>query len=91
MKGNRKTTTIKLLKTAYELHRTIPSAAGTSYPQVYEPQKGDGHDVTDLKHKFLRENIGLVQQNVFLFDDSIRNNIMYGIPTTTEKRMFRRI
>ncbi len=26
------------------------------------PQKGDGHNVTDLKQKFLRENIGFVQQ-----------------------------
>lgn len=82
---------MKLLKTAYDLHRTIPSTAGISYSQVYEPQKGDRHYVTDLKQKFLRENIGLVQQNVFLFDDSIRSNIMYGMPTATEKEMFKRL
>jgi len=60
-------------------------------PRFYEPQKGyitiDGHDVMDLKQRFLRENIGLVQQNVFLFDDTIRNNIMYGRPDATEEEM----
>lgn len=60
-------------------------------PRFYEPEKGcitfDGHDVMDLKQRFLRENIGLVQQNVFLFDGTIRNNIMYGKPMATEEEM----
>ncbi len=42
----------------------------------------------DLKQKFLREHIGLVQQNVFLFDGTIRDNIMYGKPEATEEEMF---
>jgi ATP-binding cassette subfamily B multidrug efflux pump len=41
----------------------------------------------DLKQKFLRENIGIVQQNVFLFDSTIRDNIMYGRPDATEEQM----
>jgi ATP-binding cassette subfamily B protein len=41
----------------------------------------------DLKQKFLRENIGLVQQNVFLFDSSIRDNIMYGDPNASEEQL----
>ena len=60
-------------------------------PRFYEPQKGcitfDGHDIMDLKQRFLRENIGLVQQNVFLFDGTIRDNIMYGKPEATEEEM----
>ncbi len=60
-------------------------------PRFYEPQKGciifDGHDIMDLKQQFLRENIGLVQQNVFLFDGTIRENIMYGKPMATEEDM----
>ncbi|MFO8184901.1 MAG: ABC transporter ATP-binding protein [Candidatus Aegiribacteria sp.] len=60
-------------------------------PRFYELQKGtitiDGHDVMNLKQKFLRENIGLVQQNVFLFDDTVRNNIMYGRPEASEDDM----
>jgi ATP-binding cassette, subfamily B, bacterial len=53
-------------------------------PRFYEPSSGqiliDGFDIMDLKQKFLRENIGIVQQNVFLFDSSIRENIQYGNP-----------
>ncbi|HDS02353.1 MAG TPA: ABC transporter ATP-binding protein [Firmicutes bacterium] len=60
-------------------------------PRFYEPQKGkitiDGHDIMDLKQRFLRENIGLVQQNIFLFDGTIRENIMYGKPLATEEQM----
>lgn len=60
-------------------------------PRFYEPLKGtvsiDGHDVMKLQQRFLRENIGLVQQNVFLFDDTIRENIMYGKPEATEEEM----
>ncbi len=60
-------------------------------PRFYEPQKGsitfDGHDIMDLKQHFLRENIGLVQQNVFLFDGTIRDNIMYGKPMATDEEM----
>ena len=60
-------------------------------PRFYEPQKGsitfDSHDIMDLKQYFLRENIGLVQQNVFLFDGTIRENIMYGKPNATENEM----
>ncbi|AQT69708.1 Putative multidrug export ATP-binding/permease protein [Anaerohalosphaera lusitana] len=58
-------------------------------PRFYEATKGritiDGHSVSDLKQKFLRENIGIVQQNVFLFDTTIRENIMYGRPDATEE------
>ncbi|MCK5787346.1 MAG: ATP-binding cassette domain-containing protein, partial [Candidatus Sabulitectum sp.] len=61
-------------------------------PRFYEAEKGcitfDGHDIMDLKQKFLREHIGLVQQNVFLFDGTIRDNIMYGKPAATEEEMF---
>ncbi len=60
-------------------------------PRFYEPEKGcitfDGHDIMDIKQRFLRENIGLVQQNVFLFDGTIRDNIMYGKPAATEEEM----
>ena len=60
-------------------------------PRFYEPQEGsiriDGHDIMDLKQKFLRENVGIVQQNVFLFDSSIRDNIMYGNPEATQEQL----
>ena len=38
----------------------------------------DGHDVRDVTMRSLRENVGIVQQDVFLFADSILENIRYG-------------
>jgi len=60
-------------------------------PRFYEPQKGsikiDDKDIMDLTQNSLRQNIGIVQQNVFLFDTSIRENIIYGKPDTSEEEM----
>lgn len=60
-------------------------------PRFYEPEHGsilfDGHDIMMLKQKFLRENIGLVQQNIFLFDTTIRENIVYGKPGVDEQTL----
>ncbi len=60
-------------------------------PRFYEAQKGsisiDGNDIMDLSQSSLRQNIGIVQQNVFLFDTSIRDNITYGKPDTSEAEM----
>ena len=38
----------------------------------------DGHDIRDVTMSSLRENVGIVQQDVFLFADSILENIRYG-------------
>ncbi|MBN1498711.1 MAG: ABC transporter ATP-binding protein [Spirochaetes bacterium] len=60
-------------------------------PRFYEPLKGtiqiDGHDISGLKQKFLRDNIGIVQQNVFLFDSTIKENILYGNPNATDEQV----
>lgn len=60
-------------------------------PRFYEIQKGsikiDGQDITGLKQKSLRKVIGIVQQNVFLFDGTIRENISYGSPDATEEAL----
>ncbi len=57
-------------------------------PRFYEPQQGhiylDGVDVMDLGKRDLRRHVGIVQQNVFLFDSSIRENIMFGRPDASE-------
>lgn len=51
-------------------------------PRFYEIDGGkitlDGYDIRDLDRTFLRKNIGLVQQDVFLFNGTIRENIAYG-------------
>ena len=51
-------------------------------PRFYELDSGritvDGHDIRDLTLASLRSQIGIVQQDVFLFAGSIRDNIAYG-------------
>ncbi len=51
-------------------------------PRFYDPTEGrvtvDGVDVRDVSLASLRRNVGMVQQDVFLFADSIRDNIAYG-------------
>jgi len=53
-------------------------------PRFYEVNDGeilvDGINIKDIKMKSLRENIGLVQQDVFLFTGTIKENILYGKP-----------
>jgi ATP-binding cassette subfamily B protein len=50
--------------------------------RMYDPTEGtviiDGLDLKDLNPQNLRQNIGYVPQDVFLFSDSIRNNIAFG-------------
>ena len=47
----------------------------------------DGTDIRDITLDSLRKNIGIVQQDVFLFVGSIRDNILYGRPDATEQEM----
>src|SRR6266850_7116596 len=64
-----------------------PSGAGKStlvnlLSRFYDVTQGtvliDGHDVRDVTLASLRRQIGLVTQEVLLFDDTVRNNIAYG-------------
>jgi len=61
-------------------------------PRFYEISEGsisiDGQDISKVKQKSLRRTIGIVQQNVFLFDGTIRENISYGKPGATEEELF---
>jgi ABC-type multidrug transport system fused ATPase/permease subunit len=65
-----------------------PSGAGKStlldlLPRFYDPQAGtisiDGRNIRDLKLSSLRGLMGIVTQETFLFNDTIRNNIAYGL------------
>ncbi len=47
----------------------------------------DGKDISDYQLKSLRNNIGLVLQDVFLFSDSIRQNITLGNPDITDEQI----
>lgn len=57
--------------------------------RFYETSKGkieiDGHDIHDYDLSYLRKNIGVVLQDVFLFSDSIRNNITLNNPGVTDE------
>ena len=70
-----------------------PSGGGKStlchlIPRFYEVTGGeillDGVDIRDITLTALRKNIGMVSQNVFLFDGTIRDNISYGTPDATD-------
>jgi subfamily B ATP-binding cassette protein MsbA len=55
-------------------------------PRFYDPGQGsvllDGHDLREYRLRDLRRQISLVSQEVVLFDDTIRNNILFGAPRT---------
>jgi ATP-binding cassette subfamily B protein len=61
--------------------------------RFYEIQKGrilvDGHDIRDLRLKDLREHIGLIPQDVFLFSGSVRRNLTLDDPSIDEDLMRR--
>ena len=60
-------------------------------PRFYEVTDGrifiDGIDIKDIKLKSLRKQIGIVQQDVFLFAGSIKENIAYGKPNATDEEI----
>jgi len=67
------------------------STLASLLPRFYDIQEGiihvDGQDIKSLKQGSLRQTIGIVQQNVFLFDGTIRENISYGKPDATEAEL----
>lgn len=60
-------------------------------PRFYDVTNGevliDGMDVRDIKLKNLRDNIGIVQQDVYLFTGTIYENILYGRPDASRKEV----
>ena len=59
--------------------------------RFYDPQSGyvdiDGIDIKDLTQKDLRQNIGLVMQETYLFADTVAENLRYGKPSATPEEM----
>lgn len=60
-------------------------------PRFYDVCSGsvkvDGIDVRDIKQSSLRRNIGMIQQDVFMFAGTIRENIRYGRPEATDEEI----
>lgn len=67
------------------------STIATLLPRMYDVSSGriliDGIDIKDYNIESLRSQIGYVPQDVFLFSDTIRNNIGFGLPSITEEQM----
>ena len=75
-----------------------PSGAGKTtisklIPRFYDVSKGaikiDGADVRDLTLESLRDNIGIVQQDVYLFSGSVKDNIRYGKDDATDEEILK--
>ncbi|WLV24665.1 ABC transporter ATP-binding protein [Aciduricibacillus chroicocephali] len=73
-----------------------PSGAGKTticslIPRFYDVDKGniriDGIDIRDLKKSSLRKQIGIVQQDVFLFAGTLKENIAYGNLNATDEEI----
>jgi ATP-binding cassette, subfamily B, bacterial len=73
-----------------------PSGAGKTtitqlVPRFYDPQSGrvliDEHDVRNVTLTSLRDNIGIVTQETYLFHDTIANNLRYGKPDATDAEL----
>lgn len=60
-------------------------------PRFYDCDEGriliDGKDIKDLTLSSLRKNVGVVQQDVYLFSGSVRDNILYGRPDASEEEV----
>ena len=60
-------------------------------PRFYDVSGGriliDGQDIAGLTQRSLRENIGMVQQEVYMFSGTIYENIAYGLPGATREQV----
>lgn len=74
-----------------------PSGGGKStlmdlIPRFYAPKEGkiliDGNDYEDVTVESIRSKMGIVNQESFLFNDSIFNNIAFGKPNASEEEVF---
>jgi len=75
-----------------------PAGSGKStlvqlIPRFYDPQRGavliDGVDVRRVKLESLRRQVGIVHQDIYVFPDTIRNNIAYGKPDASMEEIVR--
>jgi ATP-binding cassette subfamily B protein len=73
-----------------------PSGAGKTtitylVPRLYDPDRGsvklDGYDLRDLKLDCLPRHIGMVTQETYLFHDSIRANLLYAKPGSSQDEL----
>jgi len=75
-----------------------PTGSGKSslvslIPRLYDAPEGsvllDGRPLRDYRLETLRRNIGFVPQETFLFSETLRENIAFGVPAATDEEIFR--
>jgi len=99
-RGNDENTVIKDLNLDIQAGKTLalvgPSGGGKTtvcnlIPRFYELGEGsitlDGIDIRNIKRESLRKHIGIVSQDVFLFNGTIRENIAYGKLDATDEEI----
>ncbi|NMA66033.1 MAG: ABC transporter ATP-binding protein [Clostridiaceae bacterium] len=99
---NDKTEVLRDINLTIEKGQTValvgPSGGGKTtfcnlIPRFYEVNEGsitiDGKDIRDITLMSLRQNIGVVQQDVYLFSGTVRDNILYGKPDATDDEIIR--
>jgi ATP-binding cassette subfamily B protein len=73
-----------------------PSGAGKTtitylLPRLYDPTAGsikiDGHDLREITIDSLSQHIGMVTQETYLFNDTLRNNLLYANPDATDEEL----
>jgi len=95
-----KNTILKNINVDIEAGKTAaivgPSGSGKTtfcsiIPRFYEVDEGavmiDGVDIKDIKLNSLRNNIGIVQQDVYMFSGTIKDNILYGRPDASHEEI----
>ena len=84
------------LESGHSIAIVGPSGSGKStivnlIPRLYDVREGsvtfDGNDVRDLKLSFLRSHVGVVSQETYLFNGTIRDNLLYAKPDATEAEL----
>ena len=84
------------LESGHSIAIVGPSGSGKStivnlIPRLYDVREGsvtfDGNDVRDLKLSFLRSHVGVVSQETYLFNGTIRDNLLYAKPDATETEL----
>ncbi|MDE6398411.1 MAG: ABC transporter ATP-binding protein/permease [Clostridiales bacterium] len=84
------------VKSGTSLALVGPSGAGKTtvanlIPRLYDVRAGQvtigGTPVTQMRLKELRRNVGIVQQNVYLFNGTVKENILYGKPGASDEEV----
>ncbi|NLM74991.1 MAG: ABC transporter ATP-binding protein [Clostridiaceae bacterium] len=99
---NDKTEVLRNINLTIDKGQTValvgPSGGGKTtfcslIPRFYEVNEGsitiDGIDIRDITLSSLRQNVGVVQQDVYLFSGTVRDNILYGKPDATDEEIIR--